>query len=259
MSTHTNMFAKDDDEHVQDFVVFPPLPLLLETSADFERVQNVTVDVVPFSPPPGSNAILVDEVVDHPSDTGTSSDSMPASYSLPGFPGFSASASESMPSFSFASSSGSASNLPASSSSTSASGSVDTLGSASSASSQSHSLKTVGNNVRIENRERHLHHFEQSVLSIEQVEEFNDFFTRGIFEIAEPLYQSWIILKRAAAPPPPPPPTEAEAFGRVMRDAVPRNIPRSAAKRKAGPPGADFVVHHGPDRGYICDPAENNY
>ena len=56
MSTHTNMFAKDDDddEHVQDFVVFPPLPLLLETSADFERVQNVTVDVVPFSPPPGS-------------------------------------------------------------------------------------------------------------------------------------------------------------------------------------------------------------
>ena len=52
MSTHTNMFAKDDD--VQDFVVFPSLPLLLETSADFERVQNVTVDVVPFSPPPGS-------------------------------------------------------------------------------------------------------------------------------------------------------------------------------------------------------------
>ena len=55
MSTHTNMFAKDDDddEHVQDFVVFPPLPL------------------VPFLPPPGSNAILVDEVVDHPSDTGS--------------------------------------------------------------------------------------------------------------------------------------------------------------------------------------------
>ena len=94
-----------------------------------------------------------------------------------------------MPSFSFASSSGSASNLPASSSSTSASGSVDTLGSASSASSQSHSL-TVGNNVRIENRERHLHHFEQSVLSIEQVEEFNDFFNRGVFDIAEPLFQS---------------------------------------------------------------------
>ena len=21
----------------------------------------------------------------------------------------------------------------------------------------------------------------------------------------------------------------------------------------------DHVVHHGPDRGYICDPAENNY
>ena len=95
--------------------------------------------------------------------------------------------------------------------------------------------------------------------SVEQVQEFNDFFTRGIFDIAEPLFQSWIILKRAAAPPPPPPPTEAEAFGRVMRDAVPRNIPRSAAKRKAGPPGADFIVHHGPDRGYICDPAENNY
>ena len=47
------------------------------------------------------------------------------------------------------------------------------LGSASSA-PPSHILKTVGNNVRIENRECHLHHFKQSVLSIEQVEEFND-------------------------------------------------------------------------------------
>ena len=201
------MFAKDDDddENIPDFVVFPPLPL--DTSADYDgnilEVDNVNVDIVAFAPIPGCNGVLVDEFIDHPSDTGSTTDSMPASHSLPGFPGFSASASESMPSFSFASSSGSASNLPASSSSTSASGSVDTLGSASSASSQSHSLKTVGNNVRIENRERHLHHFEQSVLSIEQVEEFNDFFTRGIFEIAEPLYQSWITLKRAAAPPPP--------------------------------------------------------
>ena len=45
------------------------------------------------------------------------------------------------------------------------------LGSASSA-PPSHILKTVGNNVRIENRECHLHHFEHSVLSIEQVEEW---------------------------------------------------------------------------------------
>ena len=54
--TYKHVFAEDDDdkEHVPDFFVFPPLPLLLETSADFERVQNVTVDVVPFSPPPGS-------------------------------------------------------------------------------------------------------------------------------------------------------------------------------------------------------------
>ena len=66
------------------------------------------------------------------------------------------------------------------------------LGSASSA-PPSHILKTVGYNVRIENRECHLHHFEQSVLSIEQVEEFND--KRDIFEIDEPLFQSWLILK----------------------------------------------------------------
>ena len=55
------------------------------------------------------------------------------------------------------------------------------------------------------------------MLSIEQVQEFNDFFTRGIFDIAEPLDQSWINLKRAAAPPPP---TDTKAFGRVMRDAI---------------------------------------
>ena len=48
------------------------------------------------------------------------------------------------------------------------------LGSASSA-PPSHILKTVGNgnNNWIVNRECHLHHFEQSSLSIEQVEEFN--------------------------------------------------------------------------------------
>ena len=68
----------DDDEHFSDFIVFPPFPL--DTSADFERVQNVTL--FPFSPPPGSNAVLVDEVVDHPSDTGSSSYSMPASHSF---------------------------------------------------------------------------------------------------------------------------------------------------------------------------------
>ena len=70
----------DDDEHFSDFIVFPPFPL--DTSADLERVENVTFDSVPFSPPPGSNAVLVDEVVDHPSDTGSSSYSMPASHSF---------------------------------------------------------------------------------------------------------------------------------------------------------------------------------
>ena len=106
---------------------------------------------------------------------------------------------------------------------------------ASGSSSTSHSLKTVDSNMRIENRERHLYHFEQ-MLSIEQVEEFNDFFNRGVFDIAEPLFQSWITLKRAAAPPP----TEAEAFAEVMRNAVPKNIPRSISKRKPiGPPGVD--------------------
>ena len=50
--------------------------------------------------------------------------------------------------------------------------------------------------------------------SVEQVQEFNDFFTRGIFDIAEPLDQSWINLKRVAAAPPPP--TDTETFGRVM-------------------------------------------
>ena len=41
------------------------------------------------------------------------------------------------------------------------------------------------------------------MLSIEQVQEFNDFFTRGIFDNAEPLYQSWINLKRADIDPDP--------------------------------------------------------
>ena len=110
------------------------------------------------------------------------------SYSLPTLPGFSASVSRSQPAvFASVSDPSSASIFAASSA----------LGSASASSALlSHILKTVGNNVRIENRECHLHHFEQSVLSIEQVEEFND--KRDIFEIDEPLFQSWLILKHAA-------------------------------------------------------------
>ena len=78
-------------------------------------------------------------------------------------PGFSASVSRSATAMSASVSAPSSASIFAASSA---------LGSAFSA--PSHILKTVGYNVRIENRECHLHHFEQSVLSIEQVEEFND-------------------------------------------------------------------------------------
>ena len=86
------------------------------------------------------------------------------SHSLLTLPGFSASVSRSATAMSASVSAPSSASIFAASSA---------LGSASSA-PPSHILKTVGNNVRIENRECHLHHFEQSVLSIEQVEEFND-------------------------------------------------------------------------------------
>ena len=86
------MFAKDDgdDENIPDFVVFPPLPL--DISADYDgnilEVDNVNVDIVAFAPTPGCNGVLIDEFIDHPSDTGSTTDSMPASHSLPGFPEF---------------------------------------------------------------------------------------------------------------------------------------------------------------------------
>ena len=143
MAQNADMFAKDDDdddENIPDFVVFPPLPL--DISADYDgnilEVDNVNVDIVAFAPIPGCNGVLVDEFIDHPSDTGSTTDSMPASHSLPGFPGLSAtSATESA--FPILSS-GSGSALASAYTLPTASGSVSTLGSAS---SSSYSLKTV--------------------------------------------------------------------------------------------------------------------
>ena len=167
MAQNADMFAKDDDddENIPDFVVFPPLPL--DISADYDgnilEVDNVNVDIVAFAPTPGCNGVLIAEFIDHPSDTGSTTDSMPASHSLPGFPGFSAtSATESaFPILSSGSGSASASvyTLPT------ASGSVSTLGSAS---SSSYSLKTVATTWEL-GTERDICTTFSSVLSIEQV------------------------------------------------------------------------------------------
>ena len=233
------LYAKDDaDIDVPEYIVFPPLSPDVVPVLDDNIVLEDNVDVVQGVP--ASDACIIDEFADIPLLDDIENGTGENSHSIPGFAGFSEASMESFPlsaTFPLTSSSASAS-ASATSASASPSSSGSVTASASSSGSSSYSLKTVGNNVRIENRERHLSHFEQSVLTIEQVEKFNDIFGRGITDVDEPLFQAWLLLKRAAAPPP----TEEEAFARVIRNAVPRNIERPVSKRKAiGPSGPEKV------------------
>ena len=131
------------------------------------------------------------------------------------------------------SSSSSASSLAAPTSSSLPSVSLPSTTSSVSSDVSSATLKTVSD-LDQEDREEHLNKFEVCVLNKKQRAEFNDFFRRGIVDVEEPLFQSWLKLKRAALP------SEAKALEAVLANVVPKSLPRKTSKRKiVGPTGPD--------------------
>ena len=260
------IFAKNAvDDEVPDYVVFPPLEHSADTALDcnVDPVEQITVNVgvIPGSPTIGAQIVdefadisQIDDIENDTGDSGLPSASMTSTHSMPGFPGFSASSVSSFSatqSVSLSASGSATSTATATSTSSSeptsqqvfcgsATASASSYLSSASASGSdptSGLLKSVAN-VTLVQRQEDLFRYEWVVLSEAQRDEFKDLFDKGILDINEPKFKAWLVLKQAATPPPPP--TEEDVFDQVIRNSVPRNIPRSASKRKPiGPPGPD--------------------
>ena len=85
-----------------------------------------------------------------------------------------------------------------------------------------------------------LRQFQSFLLTEEQVEEFESFFSKGLND-PNPLFQSWLPLKKATIR------TEEEVFDQVLLRTVPDVEPRKATKRRATGPS-------GPARNDPCSP-----
>ena len=85
----------------------------------------------------------------------------------------------------------------------------------------------------LEQKRKTLHQFEVNHLSEEQITEFEEFFSKKIFKVKEPLYLSWLFLKFAAVG------TEEEVIDHVLDSVVPKGIPKSKKKRSNPLNGAD--------------------
>ena len=78
--------------------------------------------------------------------------------------------------------------------------------------------------------------FEFSMLSCEEHQkEFEDLFSKGLYDIDDALYKAWLHLKRDANG------TEEEAFRSCLEERTPRDIPKSIRKRRR-------VEPEGPDK-----------
>ena len=82
----------------------------------------------------------------------------------------------------------------------------------------------------LDDRLTQLNKFEVLLLNKSQVLEFNDFYCKKKFDIGEPLFKSWLVLKLASIP------TEAEALSRILTSHTATNIPKSKQKRKQNLP-----------------------
>ena len=82
----------------------------------------------------------------------------------------------------------------------------------------------------LDDRAIQLNKFEVLLLTPPQVQEFNKFFSQKNFDVAEPLFHSWLSLKLAAIP------SEFEALQRVLSAHTATNIPKSKQKRKQNLP-----------------------
>ena len=80
-------------------------------------------------------------------------------------------------------------------------------------------------NFTSEEREEHLARFEV-VLDKKLVKNFQDLFSKKIFNVNEPLYQAWLHLKFAALG------SAHEALDKVLASKAPKNIPKQEKKKK---------------------------
>ena len=77
----------------------------------------------------------------------------------------------------------------------------------------------------LDERITHLNKFEVLLLNPTQVKEFNDLYSKKIFDVSEPIFHSWLSLKLASIP------TEAEALERVLKAHTVQKIPKRKQKK----------------------------
>ena len=125
----------------------------------------------------------------------------------------------------------------------SVSATVSSAGTASSSSStvpsaSESSLPTLSTvpKLTLAERRKDLLKFEVNHLNDEQLAEFEDFFSRGIYKARQALYMSWLFLKLDAVG------TEQEVFDSILGSTVPKGLKKSKTKRKnplSGPDRSD--------------------
>lgn len=97
-----------------------------------------------------------------------------------------------------------------------------------------HQLKTA-RNLSLEEARILLHKFEVVFLESAQIEEFEETFSNGIYEVVDVMYQSWLPLKFASVG------TTEQALQEILKSRVPNKLPRRKAKKAIDMPrGADF-------------------
>ena len=73
----------------------------------------------------------------------------------------------------------------------------------------------------------------QATLDDEDVERFEELYSKGMFDVPHSMFQSWLILKKQAVG------TEQEALDRVLSSRIPRNIPKKKTSRTNDMPKGD--------------------
>ena len=97
-----------------------------------------------------------------------------------------------------------------------------------------HQLRTA-TTLSLEEARKLLHKFEIVFLTDAQTEEFEETFSKGIYEVEDTLYQSWLPLKFASVG------TTEQALKEILISRVPNKLPRRKPKKAIDMPrGADF-------------------
>ena len=95
--------------------------------------------------------------------------------------------------------------------------------------SPSNQLKSLPT-FTVDDRLTQLNKFEVLLLTPSQISEFNKLYEEKKFDVLEPLFRSWLILKLASIP------SEAEALRRVLTKHTSSNVPKRKNQRKENLP-----------------------